>query len=261
VVRIEREQPADPLVGDTHRRSPRRAGSGRPTGRWPALPCFPCPHRSACCFWGTDLSEIEAEALGCRYGYDKLRFDAEGGGWRTRVVGHRCVFLGNNCCLIHDDPHYPAVCREFPWADAETGGPYRGELEACPEFVLHPELRAALRPDEAEDAATRHAREDDAKSAWKGSLRPGRPMMEDDDRRQKRREAALKGAQTKGKARLREIALKRAQTMGKEALQQAALKGNAKRSPEERSQAARKGAETRRRNWETKKSAGEAPGS
>ena len=126
----------------------RQSGRGEPSRR-PPLPCFPCPHRSACCSWGADLSRAEAEALGRRYGYDKLRFDAEGGGWRTRVVGGRCAFLGDNRCLVHDDPHYPAVCRGFPWTDAETGGPYRGELEACPEFVLRPELRAALRPDEA----------------------------------------------------------------------------------------------------------------
>jgi hypothetical protein len=56
-----------------------------------------------------------------------------------------------------------------------------------------------------------------------------KPMTED-ERRQKRREAGLKGAQTKGKERLREIALKRAQTMGKERLRQAVLKGHAKRS-------------------------------
>jgi Fe-S-cluster containining protein len=67
-------------------------------------------------------------------------------------VGGRCVFLGDNRCLIHGDPHYPAVCRGFPWTDAETGGPYRGEPEVCPELVLRPELKAALRPDETEPA-------------------------------------------------------------------------------------------------------------
>src|SRR4051795_980476 len=50
--------------------------------------------------------------------------------------------------IIHDDPHYPAVCRGFPWTDAETGGPYRGDPEVCPEFVLRPQPKAVLRPDE-----------------------------------------------------------------------------------------------------------------
>jgi hypothetical protein len=48
--------------------------------------------------------------------------------------------------------------------------------------------------------------------------------MTDEERRQQRREAGLKGARTKGKERLRESALKRAQTMGKERLRQAVLK-------------------------------------
>jgi hypothetical protein len=38
----------------------------------------------------------------------------------------------------------------------------------------------------------------------------------DDDERQRRREAGLKGAQTKGKEVLREAGLKTAQTKGKE---------------------------------------------
>jgi hypothetical protein len=68
--------------------------------------------------------------------------------------------------------------------------------------------------------------------------------MTDEERRQQRREAGLK----------------RAQTMGKERLRQAVLKGHAKRSPEERSQTARKAAETRRRKREAEKTAGEASG-
>jgi hypothetical protein len=55
--------------------------------------------------------------------------------------------------------------------------------------------------------------------------------MADAERQQRRREAALKRAQTIGKERLREIALKGAQILGKE----------------ERSQAARQAAETRRK--------------
>ncbi len=68
--------------------------------------------------------------------------------------------------------------------------------------------------------------------------------MADDERRQKRREAGLKSAATKGK----------------EGMRQAALKGLAKRTPEQLSEAARKGQETRRRKREAVKSAGEASG-
>ena len=84
--------------------------------------------------------------------------------------------------------------------------------------------------------------------------------MTDEERRQQRREAGLKGARTKGKERLREIALKRAQTMGKERLRQVGLKGHAKRTPEERSEAARKAAVTRNRNRAAKKNEGQASG-
>jgi hypothetical protein len=48
--------------------------------------------------------------------------------------------------------------------------------------------------------------------------------------------------------------------MGKEGMRQAALKGLAKRSPEDLIRAARQAAETRRRNREAKRSAGEASG-
>jgi putative zinc- or iron-chelating protein len=135
--------PSVPAVNDTLKRS----GPSRQACRLPKLPCFPCPHRSACCSWGVDLSMEEAAALGRTYGDDKVVLDPEAGVWRTRVVDGRCAFLGDNRCLIHDDPHYPAVCRGFPWTDAETGGPYRGDPEVCPEFVLRPQLKAVLRPD------------------------------------------------------------------------------------------------------------------
>ncbi len=62
------------------------------------------------------------------------------GEWRTRVKGGRCVFLRDNVCTIHAESHYPAVCRGFPWTDAETGGPYEYDRTICPEFVLKPEL-------------------------------------------------------------------------------------------------------------------------
>ena len=62
------------------------------------------------------------------------------GEWRTRVKGGRCVFLRENVCTIHSQPYYPAVCRGFPWTDAETGGPYEYDRTICPEFILRPEL-------------------------------------------------------------------------------------------------------------------------
>jgi Fe-S-cluster containining protein len=113
---------------------------------FPPLPCYPCPHQSACCAFGATVTEVEAEALGARHGRE-LVYQARWGEWRTRVKGGRCVFLKNNVCSIHDDPHYPAVCRGFPWTDSETGGPYEYDQTICPEFVQRPELMQLGKPD------------------------------------------------------------------------------------------------------------------
>ncbi|HKV75853.1 MAG TPA: YkgJ family cysteine cluster protein [Gemmatimonadales bacterium] len=108
-------------------------------GEFPKLPCFPCPHHSACCAYGVTLTDEEAEGLGARYGRQKV-YQNRWGEWRTRIRRGYCVFLVKNSCTIHDDPDYPAVCRGFPWTDAETGGPYEFDQTICPEFVSRPEL-------------------------------------------------------------------------------------------------------------------------
>ncbi|HXI20005.1 MAG TPA: hypothetical protein VNH46_02915 [Gemmatimonadales bacterium] len=106
---------------------------------YPALPCYPCPHGSACCAYGVTLSEGEAAALGERYGREKI-YRTRWGEWRTRIRAGRCAFLVANACTIHADPDFPGVCRGFPWIDAETGGPYEFDQTICPEFVRRPEL-------------------------------------------------------------------------------------------------------------------------
>ncbi len=111
----------------------------RPDPAFPALPCLPCPHQSACCAYGVTVSAEEAASLAARHGEDKV-YRSRWGEWRTRVRQGRCIFLRDNECTIHDDPSYPAVCRGFPWVDAETGGPYEFEQTICPEFLSRPEL-------------------------------------------------------------------------------------------------------------------------
>jgi hypothetical protein len=106
---------------------------------FPALPCFPCPHHSACCAHGTTLSEEEAAAVTTRYGDDRI-YQTRWGEWRTRVKGGRCAFLVDHSCELHDQPFYPLVCRGFPWTDSETGGPYEFDRTICPEFERRPEL-------------------------------------------------------------------------------------------------------------------------
>ncbi|WP_394833501.1 YkgJ family cysteine cluster protein [Pendulispora rubella] len=99
-----------------------------------SLPCFPCPHDSICCSWGTSLNAKEAETLKSLYGDDAIVWDDEENEWRTRVDGDRCMFLKSNACSLHDRPEYPSVCRCFPWSDPETGGPYQYDLSICPEL-------------------------------------------------------------------------------------------------------------------------------
>jgi hypothetical protein len=105
----------------------------------PPLPCYPCPHQSACCAYGVTLSEEEALAMMKVHG-EAVAYQARWGEWRTRVQSGRCVFLRDNVCVIHAESYYPAVCRCFPWTDAETGGPYEYDRTICPEFVASPEL-------------------------------------------------------------------------------------------------------------------------
>ena len=104
----------------------------------PELPCFPCPHRAACCGWGTTLTDEEAASLTSRFG--DVAYRTRWGEWRTRVKNRRCVFFNGEGCSIHADPSYPQVCRGFPWTDAETGGPYEYDRTICPEFIARPEL-------------------------------------------------------------------------------------------------------------------------
>lgn len=106
---------------------------------FPALPCYPCPHQSACCAFGTTLSEAEARAIEAEHGPGGI-FRTHWGEWRTRVVNGRCAFLAHNACTLYQKPYYPEVCRGFPWIDAETGGPYEFDRKICPEFVMRPEL-------------------------------------------------------------------------------------------------------------------------
>lgn len=109
------------------------------SSEFPELPCFPCPHHSSCCAYGVTVSEEEAAALAGKYGEDKI-YRTRWGEWRTRIRRGRCIFLVDNSCTIHADPYYPAVCRSFPWTDAETGGPYLFDQTICPEFSRRPEL-------------------------------------------------------------------------------------------------------------------------
>ncbi|MFN0181775.1 MAG: YkgJ family cysteine cluster protein [Gemmatimonadales bacterium] len=106
---------------------------------FPALPCFPCPHRAACCAYGATVSEAEAAAILRDFG-DGPVYRTRWGELRTRVKKGRCVFFTGEGCAIHDRSYYPAVCQGFPWVDAETGGPYEYDRTICPEFVLRPEL-------------------------------------------------------------------------------------------------------------------------
>ena len=74
----------------------------------PRLPCYPCPHESSCCAYGTSLTKREARALRKRYG-DTHVYETRWGEWRTRIKGGRCVFLHENSCILHADPGFPCT--------------------------------------------------------------------------------------------------------------------------------------------------------
>ena len=107
--------------------------------KYPSLPCWPCPHNSACCGYGATVTDVEAEAIIRAHG-EGIVYRTRWGEWRTRVRAGRCILFKDGGCSIHGKPYYPAVCRGFPWTDAETGGPYEFDQTICPEFVLRPEL-------------------------------------------------------------------------------------------------------------------------
>src|SRR5258706_12952867 len=67
---------------------------------FPPLPCYPCPHQSSCCAYGTTLSAEEAREIRAHHGPD-LVYRTRWGEWRTRVVRGRCGFLVNNACTLY----------------------------------------------------------------------------------------------------------------------------------------------------------------
>ena len=142
---------------------------------FPPLPCYPCPHRSACCAYGTTLSDDEARAIIRTHGAEKI-YRTRWGEWRTRVARGRCVFLRDNTCSIYNMPYYPAVCRGFPWIDAESGGPYEFDRTICPEFKRRPELVTinAFDRERRGTASTVNGEQSTGKACTPGSLRRGR---------------------------------------------------------------------------------------
>jgi len=94
------------------------------------LPCYPCPHNSSCCNYGTDLTQSETEQIIEAKGLGAVV--ASGDGYRTAVVAGQCIFVKDNTCSIHGESYYPVVCRGFPWVN-DTGGPYEGDITICPE--------------------------------------------------------------------------------------------------------------------------------
>jgi hypothetical protein len=85
------------------------------------------------------VSEAEGAAITANHG-PGLVYLNQWGEWRTRVKNKRCVLFRDGGCTIHDKPYYPAVCRGFPWTDAEHGGPYESDVTICGEFLVRPEL-------------------------------------------------------------------------------------------------------------------------
>lgn len=70
----------------------------------------------------------------------RVVYQTRWGEWRTRVRKNRCALYRDAGCTIHDKSYYPAMCRSFPWTDADTGGRYEYDVSICGEFVSKHEL-------------------------------------------------------------------------------------------------------------------------
>jgi Fe-S-cluster containining protein len=100
------------------------------------LPCFPCPHRSACCRWGTWLTEEEGWKIFTKYP-DKVYFDEDVKNWRTQIWDGRCVFYNNGGCTIHNEDFYPSSCKDFPYKDMRNPLlPRAFDAITCPEIEI-----------------------------------------------------------------------------------------------------------------------------
>lgn len=99
------------------------------------LPCFPCPHKGACCNYGVELIGEEPAKIFYEHGPEAMiEID---GVIRTAIVNGACYFLKDGMCSIHNKPEYPAVCRGFPWTDHTGTGVYSEndeDLAICPEL-------------------------------------------------------------------------------------------------------------------------------
>lgn len=100
------------------------------------LPCFPCPHNSVCCRWGTYLSDKEATDLLAEFGESFVYWNTDDKEWRTQVKNGRCAFWDGGCKL-HAHNSYPKVCRIYPWSDGRDAElPVAHDASMCPSFVL-----------------------------------------------------------------------------------------------------------------------------
>ena len=98
------------------------------------LPCFPCPHKSICCRWGTFLSKEEADAIEAEHS-DTTYFYEDDKEYRTQVRNGRCVFFKDGGCSLHDKEYYPRVCRIFPFKDGRNPElPLAFDHLTCPEM-------------------------------------------------------------------------------------------------------------------------------
>ncbi len=101
----------------------------------PDLPCFPCPHRSACCFWGASITDDERAQIEARFGAAFVAWSEEESGYRTAMKDGRCVFLADNRCTVHGEEFYPSMCRNFPTRNLSGDGPYEHDVSICPELA------------------------------------------------------------------------------------------------------------------------------
>jgi len=104
---------------------------------------FPC--HDVCCSYGVDVRPEERERL-IRDGYataEHFTGPTEEDGelyYRTRVNGHRCVFLKQNArgCRLHEFDVKPEVCNVFPRDEEEAREMYEDGTLPCFPHITFP---------------------------------------------------------------------------------------------------------------------------
>ena len=122
---------------------------------FPKLPCFPCPHHSACCTYGSTVSPAEAKAIIADLGEGKVyknrytikevspteytfkwEMSEDGTKWETLAEGKESFTVTRNVALEFTGTD-PLGLNPPGWGDGELGGNYRETITGLHRSAIH----------------------------------------------------------------------------------------------------------------------------